>query len=209
MVAAVVAAGVPFIAMHWRGHSTEMQSRAVYDDVVDEVCRELASRRDALLGAGLAEDLLVLDPGLGFAKHAEHNWALLAALPVLHDLGHPILLGASRKTFLGRLGTCRGRSRRGPPAERDPETAATSVMAAMAGLWCVRVHDVASTVRALSVVQAALEHAPTSTATRRDPPTATATDGRSHRPAGRLGPRQPRRARLREARRPDLRRRRH
>jgi dihydropteroate synthase len=159
MVATVSAAGVPFIAMHWRGHSTEMQSRAVYDDVVDEVCRELASRRDALLGAGLDEDLLVLDPGLGFAKHAEHNWALLAALPVLHDLGHPILLGASRKTFLGRLGRADGEPAR-PAAERDLETAATSVMAAMAGLWCVRVHDVATTVRALSVVQAALEHAP-------------------------------------------------
>jgi len=159
MVATVSAAGVPFIAMHWRGHSSEMQSRAVYDDVVDEVCRELASRRDALLGAGLDEDLLVLDPGLGFAKHAEHNWALLAALPVLHDLGHPILLGASRKTFLGRLGRADGEPAR-PAAERDLETAATSVMAAMAGLWCVRVHDVATTVRALSVVQAALEHAP-------------------------------------------------
>ncbi len=159
MVPSVVTAGVPFIAMHWRGHSTQMQSRAVYDDVVADVCRELASRRDALLGAGLAEDLLVLDPGLGFAKHAAHNWALLAALPVLHDLGHPILLGASRKTFLGWLGRADGAPPR-PAAERDPETAATSVMAAMAGLWCVRVHDVESTVRALSVVQAALEHAP-------------------------------------------------
>ena len=159
MAPAVAAARVPYIAMHWRGYSTEMQSRAVYDDVVDEVCRELASRRDALLGAGLAEELLVLDPGLGFAKHAEHNWALLAALPVLHDLGHPILVGASRKTFLGRLGRAEGEPPR-PAAERDPETAATSVMAAMAGLWCVRVHDVESTVRALSVVQAALEHAP-------------------------------------------------
>jgi len=159
MVPAVAAAGVPYIAMHWRGHSTEMQSMTAYDDVVEDVCRELASRRDALLGAGLAEHLLVLDPGLGFAKHAEHNWALLAALPVLHDLGHPILLGASRKTFLGRLGRAEGEPPR-PAAERDPETAATSVMAAMAGLWCVRVHDVETTVRALSVVRAALEHAP-------------------------------------------------
>jgi len=159
MVPAVAAAGVPYIAMHWRGHSTEMQSMTAYDDVVEDVCRELASRRDALLGAGLAEHLLVLDPGLGFAKHAEHNWALLAALPVLHDLGHPILLGASRKTFLGRLGRAEGEPPR-PAAERDPETAATSVMAAMAGLWCVRVHDVEATVRALSVVRAALEHAP-------------------------------------------------
>ena len=159
MVPWVAANRLPYIAMHWRGHSTQMQSRAVYDDVVDDVCRELAARRDELVGAGIDQELLVLDPGLGFAKNADHNWALMAALPVLHDLGHPILLGASRKTFLGRLGRDEGAAPR-PAAERDLETVATSVMAAMAGLWCVRVHDVASTVRALSVVQAALEHAP-------------------------------------------------
>ncbi len=159
MVPLVAGAGWPFIAMHWRGHSTRMQSLATYDDVVAEVCRELAARRDAILGAGLAEELLVLDPGLGFAKTAEHNWALMAALPELHDLGQPILLGASRKTFLGRLGGLDGAPPR-PAADRDVETAATSVMAAMAGLWCVRVHDVASTVRSLAVVGAALEHVP-------------------------------------------------
>jgi len=159
MVPWVAAERLPYIAMHWRGHSTGMQSRAVYDDVVEDVLRELAERRDALLGGGIDEERLVLDPGLGFAKNAEHNWALMAALPALHDLGHPILLGASRKTFLGRLGRDEGATPR-PAAERDVETTATSVMAAMAGLWCVRVHDVASTVRALTVVQAALEHAP-------------------------------------------------
>ncbi|MBC9822359.1 dihydropteroate synthase [Terrabacter sp. MAHUQ-38] len=159
MVPWVAANRLPYIAMHWRGHSTDMQSRASYDDVVEDVCRELGSRRDDLVRAGIDEDLLVLDPGLGFAKNADHNWALMAALPVLHDLGHPILLGASRKTFLGRLGREEGAAPR-PAAERDVETAATSVMAAMAGLWCVRVHDVASTVRVLAVVQAALDHAP-------------------------------------------------
>ncbi|GAA5031266.1 dihydropteroate synthase [Terrabacter aeriphilus] len=166
MVPFVAMERLPFVAMHWRGHSTEMQSRAVYTDVVADVVRELAERRDALLAAGVDEDSLVLDPGLGFAKHAEHNWALMAALPELHALGHPILLGASRKTFLGRLGRDEGAAPR-PAAERDVETTATSVMAAMAGLWCVRVHDVASTVRALAVVQAALDHAP-------DEPTDTA-----------------------------------
>jgi dihydropteroate synthase len=159
MVPWVAAERLPFIAMHWRGHSTGMQSRAIYDDVVDDVVRELGERRDALLAGGIEAERLVLDPGLGFAKNADHNWALMAALPVLHELGQPILLGASRKTFLGRLGRDEGAPPR-PPAERDPETTATSVMAAMAGLWCVRVHDVASTVRALTVVQAALEHAP-------------------------------------------------
>ncbi|MDC5696248.1 dihydropteroate synthase [Intrasporangium calvum] len=157
MVPLAVEAGVPFIAMHWRGHSADMQSLAVYDDVVAEVSRELAARRDELLGAGMSPDLLVLDPGLGFSKTAEHNWALMAALPEFHELGHPVLLGASRKTFLGRVGLAPGEPPR-PPAERDLETTVTSVMAAMAGLWCVRVHDVASTVRVLSVVGAALDH---------------------------------------------------
>ncbi|GAA6524815.1 dihydropteroate synthase [Intrasporangium sp. DVR] len=159
MVPLVVRAGVPYVAMHWRGHSSHMQSLAVYDDVVADVCRELASRRDELLDAGLSPDLLVLDPGLGFSKTAEHNWALMAALPELHELGHPILLGASRKTFLGRVGHVPGAPPR-PPAERDLETTATSVMAAMAGLWCVRVHDVASTKRVLAVVAAALDQLP-------------------------------------------------
>ncbi|GAB3053745.1 dihydropteroate synthase [Intrasporangium mesophilum] len=158
MVSFVAMNRLPYVAMHWRGHSTDMQSRAVYDDVVEDVCRELVARRDVLLGAGIEQDRLVLDPGLGFAKNADHNWALMAALPILHDLGHPILVGASRKAFLGRLGRREGEPPR-PAAERDVETTATSVMAAMAGMWCVRVHDVASTVRALSVVQAALDHA--------------------------------------------------
>lgn len=158
MVPWVAEAGLPYIAMHWRGHGADMQSRAQYDDVVADVTRELAERRDALLEAGVADDVLVLDPGLGFAKTADHNWALLAALPLLHDLGHPILLGASRKAFLGRLRQPPGAEPR-PPAQRDIETTATSVMAAMAGLWGVRVHDVASTVRALAVVDAAVAHA--------------------------------------------------
>jgi dihydropteroate synthase len=161
MVPLVAGAGWPYIAMHWRGHSADMQSRAVYDDVVEDVCRELAIRRDELLGAGLAESQLVLDPGLGFAKTAEHNWALLAALPRLHALGQPILLGASRKAFLGRVGRTADEPPR-PAAERDPETAATSVLAGLAGTWCVRVHDVGSTVRALAVVAAARAHAASS-----------------------------------------------
>ena len=159
MVPWVAEAGVPYIAMHWRGHSIQMQSRAVYTDVVAEVLYELGVRRDELLAAGLDAARLVLDPGLGFAKNADHNWALMAALPELHELGHPILLGASRKTFLGRLGRAETDAPR-PAHERDLETTATSVMAAMAGLWCVRVHDVASTVRALAVVEAALLHLP-------------------------------------------------
>jgi dihydropteroate synthase len=159
MVPWVARERLPFIAMHWRGHSIDMQSRAVYDDVVAEVIQELADRRDALLESGVDGELLVLDPGLGFAKTAEHNWALLAALPMLHELGHPVLVGASRKAFLGRVGLAPDAEPR-PPAQRDVETAATSVMAAMAGVWCVRVHDVGSTARSLAVVEAAIAHAP-------------------------------------------------
>jgi len=148
---------VPYVAMHWRGHSGDMHSRAVYEDVVADVCRELGERRDAAVAAGVAPDRLVLDPGLGFAKTAEHNWTLLAHLDALRRLGHPLLIGASRKAFLGRL----GRPESGPPAaplERDDATAATSVLAALAGVWAVRVHDVASTRWALDVVEAVRAH---------------------------------------------------
>ncbi len=157
MASVVVAAEVPFIAMHWRGHSADMQTRARYDDVVSQVCAELAERRDALLEAGVAPERLVLDPGLGFAKLAEHNWAILARLDALLRLGHPILVGASRKAFLGGIGSVPGDAPR-PPAERDAATAATSVLAALAGVWGVRVHDVPSTRDALAVVAAVGEH---------------------------------------------------
>jgi len=99
----------------------------------------------------------VLDPGLGFAKLAEHNWSILARLDVLQRLGHPVLVGASRKSFLGRLGVPEGGVPR-PPAERDAATAATSVIASLAGVWGVRVHDVPATRDALAVVSAVREH---------------------------------------------------
>lgn len=156
MVPLVAGAGVPFIAMHWRGHSTDMQTRAVYDDVVAEVCAELTERRDVLLAAGIDGADLVLDPGLGFAKLTHHNWAVLARLDALLQLGQPVLVGASRKTFLGRLGVPADAPPR-PPAERDAATAATSVLAALAGVWGVRVHDVPSTRDALAVVSAVRE----------------------------------------------------
>ena len=157
MLPLVAAAQVPFVAMHWRGHSAHMQDNAAYGDVVAEVCRELASRRDAALAAGVRSDRLVLDPGLGFAKLAEHNWALLAHLPVLHELGQPILLGASRKAFLGRVGRPDGTAPR-PTAQRDAATAATTVLAGLAGVWAVRVHDVRSTRDALDVLEATAAH---------------------------------------------------
>jgi len=139
--------------MHWRGHSADMQTRAVYAEVVPEVCRELATRRDAALAAGIAPERLILDPGLGFAKLPEHNWALIAHLDQVIALGHPVLFAASRKGFLGKVGRPVGADPR-PADHRDVATAATSVLAALAGAWAVRVHDVRGTRDALDVVQA-------------------------------------------------------
>ncbi len=153
MLALVAERHVPFIAMHWRGHSVDMQSRAAYADVVADVRRELSERVDAALSAGVAAELLVLDPGLGFAKTAQHNWSLLAQLPALHTLGCPILVGASRKAFLGTVGRSPGQPPR-PPQERDVATAVTTVHAAQAGAWAVRVHDVRGSRAALDVLAA-------------------------------------------------------
>ena len=103
MVTTVAELGVPYVCMHWRGHSADMQSRADYDDVVAEVVAELAGQIERCLDGGIARDQLIIDPGIGFAKNAEHNWELLSRLDELDVLGKPLLLGVSRKTFLGRL----------------------------------------------------------------------------------------------------------
>ncbi len=144
MLATVATLGVPYVAMHWRGHSADMQSRAVYGDIVVEVCAELTSRREVAAGAGIRE--VVLDPGLGFAKTAEHNWTLLQHLAALTALGRPLLVGASRKAFLGALLDDR------PPLGRDAASAAVTVVAAQAGAWAVRVHDVPPSADAVRVV---------------------------------------------------------
>lgn len=157
MVPLVAEVGCPYVAMHWRGHSTDMQSRAVYADVVADVCRELAERRDVLLAGGVRPERLVLDPGLGFAKLSEHNWSLLAHLEAVLALGQPVLVGASRKAFLGRVAVADDAPPR-PPADRDAATAATSVLAALAGVWGIRVHDVPPTRDALAVVAAMRAH---------------------------------------------------
>jgi dihydropteroate synthase len=153
----VADAGCPWILMHWRGHSRRMVDLAVYDDVVKEVCAELSERVDAAVAAGVAHDRLILDPGLGFAKNAEHNWRLSAHLDAIVGLGLPVLVGTSRKSYLGRLlagpdGTPR------PVDERAAATAATSLLAVAAGAWGVRVHDVRDTVDALRVWQAVEDH---------------------------------------------------
>ena len=158
MAPAAAGAGVPFIAMHWRGHSRDMQDKAVYADVAAEVCAELTVRAEQLRGQGIAAENLVLDPGFGFSKLAAHNWSLLRHLDQVVGLGYPVLVGTSRKAFLGRLGLPEGAAPR-PPLERDAATAATSFHAALAGVWAVRVHQVPSTLDALRVA-ATLREAP-------------------------------------------------
>jgi dihydropteroate synthase len=153
MAALVAEARVPWILMHWRGPSATMNRMAGYEDVIGEVRAELVARVDAAVMAGVDPDRLVLDPGLGFAKTAAHNWALLRRLDVLVDLGFPVLVGASRKRFLGELlaaadGTVR------PADGRNGATAAVSALAAHTGAWGVRVHDVESTMDAIAVAAA-------------------------------------------------------
>jgi len=140
----------PWVLMHWRGHSREMRELATYTDVVAEVRAELAERIDAALAVGVAADRLIVDPGLGFAKTAAHNWELSARLPELLDLGYPLLFGASRKSYLGGLLTAPDGTPR-PTAQREAATVATSVLAVAAGAWGVRVHDVRATADALAV----------------------------------------------------------
>jgi dihydropteroate synthase len=157
MARVVADAGCPWILMHWRGHSRRMGELAVYSDVVKEVCTELAERVDAAVAAGVAEDRLILDPGLGFAKTAEHNWRLSAHLDSIMGLGLPVLVGTSRKSYLGKLLAGPDGAPR-PVEERAAATVATSLLAVAAGAWGVRVHDVRDTVDAIRVWQAVEAH---------------------------------------------------
>lgn len=153
MAPLVAARGCNWVVMHSRGHSTGMATRAVYEDVVAEVFSELGQRVQRALDAGVGADQLVLDPGLGFAKTAAHNWALLAALPRLVSLGYPVLVGASRKSFLGSLLA----DPAGNPREltgREPATTAVSALAAAGGAWAVRVHEVGPSADAVRVAAA-------------------------------------------------------
>lgn len=149
----VAAAGVPWVLMHWRGHSRQMQQLATYGDVVRDVCDELRQRVDAAVAAGVDPTRLVLDPGLGFAKTAEHNWRLSAHLDDVIALGFPVLVGTSRKSYLGRLlAGPDGQPR--PTDEREAASIAANILAVQAGAWGVRVHDVRATVDAFAVLAA-------------------------------------------------------
>ena len=123
---------VPYIAMHWRGQSKDMNSKAIYGDVVNDVIAELDERIEAALDAGIQKDKLIIDPGLGFAKDAEHNWAIIDSIGRFVALGYPVLVGASRKRFLG------GSS----PDEREAATIELTKRLGTTGVWAVRVHSV-------------------------------------------------------------------
>ncbi|WP_432076943.1 dihydropteroate synthase [Streptomyces wuyuanensis] len=153
MIRAVAAAEVPFVVMHWRGFSKDMNSRAVYGDVVAEVVAELRERMDSVVAGGVAAERIIVDPGLGFAKQAGHDLALVAHLAELRSLGRPLLVAASRKRFLGHV--LAGDAATPPPArERDAATAAVSAIAAHEGAWAVRVHEVRATADAVRVARA-------------------------------------------------------
>jgi dihydropteroate synthase len=152
MFAVAAAADVPYVLMHWRRHSATMDDDTAYGDVVADVLAELAPQVEAAQAAGVAPERLAIDPGLGFSKRAEHNWAVLHRLPELFALGFPVLVGASRKRFLGSLlGVDPDEPR--PAAERDDATVAVTALAAAAGAWCVRVHDVRPNADAVRVVK--------------------------------------------------------
>ncbi|MER6786274.1 dihydropteroate synthase [Streptomyces sp. NPDC000658] len=152
MIPTVADADAPFVVMHWRGFLEGGNVKGVYADVVAEVVDELRARVDAVLAGGVAPDRIVVDPGLGFSKEADHDLMLLAHLDRLHALGHPLLVAASRKRFLGRV--LAGPQGVPPARERDAATAAVSALAAQAGAWAVRVHEVRATADAVRVARA-------------------------------------------------------
>lgn len=149
MLDTVAATGADYAIGHWRGHSADMYARAEYGDVGREVVEELLARADAAVAAGIPRERIVLDPGIGFGKRGAQNWAVLHGLPALVATGHRVLVGTSRKRFLAEtIGGDAGEAR------RDLATAVTSALAAQAGAWAVRVHDVGASRDALRVAAA-------------------------------------------------------
>jgi dihydropteroate synthase len=159
MAAVVRDAGCPWILMHWRGHSDRMQELATYDDVVKDVRTELLARVDAAVDAGVDAAQLAIDPGLGFAKTGVHNWSLLAGLDTLVEVGLPVLVAASRKSFLGTLLAAADGTPR-PVDDREDATTALTAYCATRGVWGVRVHEVRPSVDAALAIAAIAGFAP-------------------------------------------------
>lgn len=148
-IAAVIAANpkVQYIVMHWRGHSKDMQKQAVYEDVVKEVKDELDERVTNLLTQGVLAEQIILDPGIGFAKEAEHNWQILKNIERFQLLGYPLLVGASRKRFLGELINAKDTD------NREAATIALTTELARLKVWGVRTHGVKAHQDAISVIE--------------------------------------------------------
>lgn len=151
MIELVAKSGAHYVLMHNRGTAQTMDAMANYDDVAQDVIAEITHTRQRFLDAGVKPEQLIIDPGIGFAKKSKHNWQLLSQLEKLHELGHPLLVAASRKRFLGRLLKKAGLA--STPTDRDQATAAVSALAAANGAWAVRVHEVPASVAAVQVAR--------------------------------------------------------
>ncbi|MEP7089737.1 MAG: dihydropteroate synthase [Nocardioidaceae bacterium] len=150
MLGVVARLGTPYVLMHWRAHSREMERHTGYVDVVDDVMTELGEQLTLAVAAGVEPGRIAIDPGIGFSKTADQNWDVLAGMERLHGLGHPVLIATSRKRFLGALlAEDSGEPR--PPELREDATTATSALAAAAGAWCIRTHAVRATLDAVRV----------------------------------------------------------
>jgi dihydropteroate synthase len=150
MLPLVARLGTPYVLMHWRAHSVEMQQHTAYGDVVADVVTELREQLDAALAAGVAAEKIAVDPGIGFSKTADQNWDVLGGTERLHELGHPVLIATSRKRFLGTLLADEAGELR-PPELREDATTATSALAAASGAWCIRTHLARPTLDAVRV----------------------------------------------------------
>jgi dihydropteroate synthase len=138
---------IQYIVMHWRGHSKDMQKQAVYTDVVKEVMDELDERVSLLLKSGVLAEQIILDPGIGFAKESDHNWKILQNIERLQLLGYPLLIGASRKRFLGEL------LNTSDTDSREAATIALTTELARLKIWGVRTHTVKAHQDAISVIE--------------------------------------------------------
>ncbi|ASY12517.1 dihydropteroate synthase [Candidatus Planktophila dulcis] len=138
MFSTVAQLGCKYTLMHWRGHSKDMNEKAIYGDVVAEVIEEVTLQLDKALAAGVKRENIILDPGIGFAKNAEHNWEVLNRIDEFVALGYPVLIGHSRKRFLGGE----------HPDEREEATVAVTQSLVGKGIWAVRVHGVKANVKA-------------------------------------------------------------
>ena len=147
-MAALIAANpkVQYIVMHWRGESKDMQSKAVYQDVVKEVKDELDERVTDLLKAGVQAEQIILDPGIGFAKEPDHNWEILKNIERFQLLGYPLLIGASRKRFLGELVNAKETD------DREAASIALTAELARLNIWGVRTHSVKPHRDAIAVI---------------------------------------------------------